>query len=122
MNDLIKKRITVTAIETKSGQTNGNTWNMVIIKDENSDKYSFFTTKKDGTDTKAYEGYKKIPVTVGGQVNVAFGETPKSFINNDGKEINYKVRNIAFFGEVLLEQEPPFQEESFGTQSVVTPF
>ena len=71
------------------------------------DKYSFFNTKKDGGETKAYEQFKKYQFGVGDTVTAEIKEEPKTFTGKDGKSVNYTQRTIIYFEEV--ENAPTHQ-------------
>lgn len=61
MNDkeeLLKKEIVISGLEVKISK-NGTP--MTKITDEKGLKYNLFHTKKDGTESKAYQGYKQLP-------------------------------------------------------------
>ena len=64
------------------------------------DKYSFFNTKKDGSNTKAFEQFKKFGFQIGDTVEAEVKEEDKSFINKEGKNVSYKQRTIIFFNEI----------------------
>jgi len=122
MNDDIQKKIIeICGLDMKSGISKTNkAWKMVKIVDEHGNKYSFFTTKQDGTDCKAYAQFKNQGVNLGKKIGIAYKETPGSFIGKEGKAIAYKQRNIIFFSEpnnieefnyVSSNQSLPFKEE-----------
>ena len=62
-------------------------------------KYAFFNTKKDGSQTKAYEQFKKFGFGIGDEVKAEVKEEEKSFTNKEGKDITYTQRTILYFEE-----------------------
>lgn len=68
-------------------------------------KYSFFSTKKDGNPTMAAEQFERFGFKVGDSVNAEVSEEDKSFTNKEGKLINYTERTIKFF-ETLNDNTP----------------
>ena len=94
--DLIMKAITLSGEEKKV--INGST--VIAIKDEKGLKYGFWEKKKDGSFSKAYEGYQKFQL--GDTVEIHYNEEQK--INKDGKP--YTARSIAFFGDRVSNQAP----------------
>ncbi len=79
-----------------------------LISERN--KYSFFNTKKDGSDTKAYEQFKKYGFGVGDTVEAEVKEEQRSFTNKDGENIDYTQRTIIYFKEV--ENTPIVQKST----------
>lgn len=77
---------------------------VTIISGKN--KYHFYSTKKDGNKTKAYEQYKLYRYQVGDVVKAEIDEKPDSFVNDKGKTVNYTDRKIMYFAEV--EGAPDF--------------
>ena len=69
-------------------------------------KYHFYSTKKDGNKTKAYEQYKLYRYQVGDVVKAEIDEKQKSFVNGEGKTVNFTDRKIMYFAEV--EGAPDF--------------
>lgn len=57
---LIKKVVKISAAETKS-MSNGKY--MTKLKDSDGNKYTLFHTKKDGTDSKAFQSFKTFPMS-----------------------------------------------------------
>lgn len=109
-NDLIMKAITLSGEEKKVTQ-NGST--IIKIKDENGLTYSFFMKKQDGSDSKAYEGYKNFQL--GDTVEIHYSEQQRT--TQDGKP--YTARNVAFFGEKVSGSHPaesPHGEASSASQ------
>ena len=72
-------------------------------------KYSFFDTKKDGSNTKAYEQFKKYGFGIGDTVSAEVKEEEKNFTNKEGKNIDYIQRTILYFQEV--ENTPVVKSE-----------
>lgn len=96
---LLRKVITIKGIETKEGETQYGKWQSFIVTDQENNRYSFFATKKDGNPTKAAQQMKEQGLTIGSKVLINYKEEEKSF-QKEGKTMNYKARNIAFFSEV----------------------
>jgi hypothetical protein len=64
-------------------------------------KYSFFNTKKDGSNTKAYEQFKKFGFQIGDEVEAEVKEEERSFPDTKtGKMVKYTQRTIIFFNEI----------------------
>jgi len=98
MGDLINNLITIKAVEVKQGKTKaGRPWEMYKIQDQNGNKYSFFTTKVDGSDTKAFKTWKDLNVNIGQSVGVLFKEEEKEF------ELNGQVKQYTQRTIVLIE-------------------
>ena len=115
------KTIKIEGVETKSGvigqgDNNGKKWVLVQIKDTEGKKYGFFTTKKDGEDTKAFAFYKENKsrwddAFLEGnsvEVEVMYEEEEKTFTGDDGKEVNYKARNVKNFSNV--DSQPTIED------------
>ncbi len=112
-NKIIK--VKSTSIENGTSKE-GKKWTRVdIFTDEYGKevKYSFFTTKKDGSSTKAFEYFKAVKSTwddafMNGEdveIEIAFEDVPRTFVGKDGKEHTGHNRNIkAFKGEPLVGQ------------------
>ena len=68
-------------------------------------KYSFFQTKQDGTQSKAYTQFLSMGVVAGGTYSIAVKET-QGVNKVSGKPVTY--RNIAFFsdGSTPAAQKP----------------
>lgn len=87
-SDLLKKTITISGLEIKTTKTGGF---MTKLTDEKGLKYNIFHTKKDGSESKAFEGYQKLPAGgIGKEVDIAYNET--ELTNDHG---TFTVRNIA---------------------------
>ena len=96
MEDTQSKTITIEGIENKYIESLGAT---VFELKTDSGKYSFFTTKKDGAETKAYEQFQKFGFKSGDSVEVVYKEsTGKPYINkNSMKEVTPINKTIVFF-------------------------
>jgi hypothetical protein len=92
-NELIKKTIAITGFDSASYDGGGT--KTVILS--NKDKYFFYNKTKDGSITKAQEGYDKLRPRIGDTVEVMVSEIPDMFVNNQGKTINYTKRRIMAF-------------------------
>lgn len=68
--------------------------NRIIIK-SGGKYYSFFVTKQDGTQSRAYQDYMKLGVMIG--KTFSFGVTESIGKSQDGRAITY--RNIGVIGE-----------------------
>ena len=94
MSDLINKIVTVKSFDSKEGKSANGPWRKFGIVDQDGMKYSFFAQKKDGTDTKAYQGFKAMGVTFDSLIGIAYKEEDKTFTDKKGKEQAYKQRTI----------------------------
>ena len=59
MSDLKRKAIKVSSVEINNGETNGNKWVMIKLETTEKEYPSFFATKKDGSDSKAFTFYRE---------------------------------------------------------------
>lgn len=106
MENLKEKIITV------SGVTNLNPTDPkpINFKDENGDKYVLWKTNKTG-ESVAYKMFKLLPYGGdGATVGVAYTEEPKTFVNNEGKEISFTQRTVVVVkkpSEVRAENQVP---------------
>jgi len=76
----MNKDITVKSAELKKeGETNGKTWKLFKIEDQDGDKYTSFDEDL---------------AQIGKQVNIQFTEEQKTFTNSDGQEVTYTARTI----------------------------
>lgn len=77
-------------------------------------KYDFFSTKQDGSLTKAYDQYQRFGYQIGQVVNAEVKEEQKTFVNEKGRTVPYTERRILFFEEVenmpIVRQKPPISE------------
>lgn len=70
----------------------------IVIEDDKGNKYNLWKNKADGaSQTVAFLSIQKGEVKPLDTCGVAFNEEPQTFTNNDGKEINFTDRRIAFF-------------------------
>jgi hypothetical protein len=60
-------------------------------------KYNFWRTKKDGTQTKAEQQFQQFRFTSGDVIEAMVEEEPQTFVNDQGKTINFTDRKIAYF-------------------------
>lgn len=91
--------------------------NRIIIK-SGGKSYSFFVTKQDGTQSRAYQDYMKLGVMIG--KTFSFGVTESIGKSQDGRAITY--RNIGVIGEArgsVSSQEA--QGGAYQPQVVPTP-
>lgn len=107
MDNLIEKIITVNSV-TNLNPTDPKPIN---FKDENGDKYVLWKTKSDKTPSLAYQMFQSLPYGGdGANIGVAYVEQPSSFVNKDGKEINFTqrvVRVVKKPSEVRAENQVP---------------
>lgn len=109
MSNFISRNIVIEAIESKMAST-GNT--KYIIKDTNNNKY-FFWMKAQGENSSVYESFMGMQPKKGSTVNISFTEKEESFVNKDGKTINYTDRFIGSLREasgIPEEPEKPHHE------------
>lgn len=100
MSDLLNKVITIKGCETKE-MKNGKF--MSKIKDQDGKNYTIFHTKKDGTESKAYDALKKLPMSgLGKVVKITYKEEP---FEKDGQQ--YVGRTAVGLEEstVIVKQE-----------------
>lgn len=85
--------------EIKGGFTDdGREWKMIKLKDTERRTFTFFANKKDGSDTKAFEGFKQLQIRQGSVVDVAFTEEEYTYTHPVTKEAKQgKRRSIKFF-------------------------
>jgi hypothetical protein len=94
----------------------GDSWTRIDIISEEAGrdiKYSFFTTKKDGSATKAFEFFKEhksswddaLMVGESVMVEVGYDESEYSFVGKDGKSRTATRRTIKAF-----KQEPAINQ------------
>lgn len=106
MENLKEKIITV------SGVTNLNPTDPkpINFKDENGDKYVLWKTNKTG-ESVAYKMFKLLPYGGdGATIGIAYSEEPKTFVNNEGKEISFTQRTVVVVkkpAEVRAENQTP---------------
>lgn len=86
------RQITITGIETRA--VNESTVYTLVA---GTDKYQFWSKKKDGSDTKAFEQFQQLGIKQGDTVNVAVEIKQETFINKEQKEITFDRRTILFF-------------------------
>jgi len=132
MSDLKRKRISVTKTEIKNGEKkDGGKWVMIKLETTDKEKFNFFTTKKDGSFSKAFEFYKAnkdkwdTAFMMGGtvDVDVVYNEEEKTFTGDDGKEVKYTARGIVMFEEPEAQPSTPEPavDTSLPTNDVGTP-
>jgi len=92
--DSMKTQIHVSGMESKSFDNGGS---KITILDGKK-KFGFYTTKKDGSYSKAHEGWEKLRPRVGDVVSAEVEEEPKTFTDpRTRKVVNYTDRRILFF-------------------------
>jgi hypothetical protein len=95
MGDLMKATITLADDPIIKG-------NRISIKAVSGGSYSFFKTKKDGTNSAAYQGMESMGLKKDMTVNIAYDTTEGEF---NGKKIQYK--NIKAFQEPSIQVGEP---------------
>lgn len=65
-----------------------------ITVQQGKDKFSFWLTKKDGSNTKAYDSWLEVRPMPGDLLDVQYKEEDAEFTNDAGKLINFKRRTI----------------------------
>ena len=94
MSDTRKISIRVTGLKVKDWDNGGKT----ITLEDGANKYQFSSTKRDGSITKAFEGYEKLKLRVGDIVVAEVSEQPASFKDKKtGAQVSYTKRNVMFF-------------------------
>lgn len=94
MEDIITKSITIGREEIKVFPDNKL---HIIIDADGKTKYQFYETKKEGGSTKAWQQWQDFELKAGIKVVAGVREDAKSFVNGEGKTINYKQRTIIYF-------------------------
>ena len=110
--ELLQKSIIVKGLLHKSGVKNDKKWSLLNITDENDLKYSVWITKTDGTKTLAFTQLQTNSWLFNKKVDITYKEEDKTFTNSEGKEINFKARNIVKFN--FGKQEEVEEEEMIG--------
>ena len=99
------KTINISKVEIKDTQ-----FGKVYDVYDGKDKYSFFSTKKDNTPTKAVEQFKQFQLGVGIVVQAEVEETADSFVGQNNKTIPITRRKILYF--LSDEHGVPHQRET----------
>lgn len=90
-------------------QVKDNYGGLKVTFTEGKNKFGFFSKKKDGTYTKAYEQFKKYNFSIGDTVNAEVKEEQKTFPDKKtGSPVPYTQRTILYFQEV--ENTPVFTQ------------
>ena len=93
----MEKTINITGHEIKEVVFESGPKTKHIVHDDTL-KYEFFETKKDGFPTKASEQWMKRGLGVGKVVGAEVKEEPRSFFNQEnGKDVKYTRRTILYF-------------------------
>jgi len=101
-----KVNIRVSGVESKTFDNGGMGYTIV----DGKKKYKFYNKRKDGEITKAYEGFEKLKLRIGDDVDAEVEEEDKTFVNDSGKTINYVDRRVKFFytdGENMATAQSP---------------
>ncbi len=108
------KKIQIDSIDQKKAQ-----FGVQITLVSGKEKYSFFNTKKDGSNSKAYEQFSKFGFKIGDIVEAEVKEEDKSFPDTKtGKMVKYTQRTIIFFNEI--ENTPTVTRATQMTSTQVT--
>lgn len=95
MSSFINENIQVDSIEAKMASTGNMKY---ILTDTNKKKYYFYQKAK-GVDSDVYQSYTGMGLKKGDMCNVSFTEEAKTFVNKEGKTINYTDRFIGSLRE-----------------------
>lgn len=96
--------ITISGVESRQV---GTSTVITILADK--DKYQFWSHKKDGSLSKAYEQFQKFRFQVGDTVEVAFESKQESFTGKQGKIIEFWRHTILYF-KTVDEHTPSVQK------------
>lgn len=99
----MKTEIHVTGMESKSFPNGGMRWTIL----DGKLKYNFSTTKKDGTETKANQGFNQMRPRVGDTIMAEVEEEAKVWHDpKTNRDVNYTDRRVMYFytGEQVMEQ------------------
>lgn len=114
MEQLLEKIIKVSSVT----NLNPEDKKPINFKDENGDKYILWKTNKNGISV-AYENFSKLPYGGdGATIGIAYVEEPKTFTNEQGKEIAFTQRTVRVVKEPS-EVKPQNQVHNY--QKVETP-
>ena len=130
MEDLKQKVLTISKIEGISKRDSKEILGYNLIETVSTDwgdkdmKYTLWKTKKDGTNTKAYDQYKELGIEIGGTADISYKEEPREFQYKDKKTGEEKTgktsnRTIAFFNQERLgvvtdaDVVPPIEKYPF---------
>ena len=95
---MLNKIIEVSGIEPrKFKEGTPDEFMKITIKDENGDKYFFYKTKKDGSESRAFNDLKTGVVKLMEKVEILYDEKKEKFTNEKGKEIEWMSRRVAMF-------------------------
>lgn len=117
------KNITISDIDEKVYRNDdGTKTTMIKFKDQDGLKYKFYSNRKsDGKTTAAYEAFEQGGFKNGTEVEVAYKEVEKSFVNDAKKTINYIDRFVSFFNSKEMKQIPSTKkvdEEEIDTSGI----
>lgn len=118
------KNITISGIDEKVYRNDdGTKTTMIKFKDQDGLKYKFYShLKSDPTKTTAaFEAFEQGGFKNGTEVEVAYKEVEKSFVNDAKKTINYVDRFVSFFNSKEMKQIPSAQkvdEEEIDTSDI----
>jgi len=117
MEKLLEKIITVSSVT----NLNPEDKKPISFKDENGDKYTLFKFKKDGTKSMAYQMFETLPYGgEGSTIGIAYTEEPKTFVNEQGKEISFTQRTVVVVkkpSEIRVANQVPNSYNSFAQHS-----
>lgn len=88
-----------------------------VVIQSGRDKYNFYSTKKDGNKTKAYEQLQQFRYQIGDTVKAEVAEEKKTFKDKKtGKDVTYTDRRILYFATV--ENTPVFEAPKKEIQTI----
>jgi hypothetical protein len=114
-DEIKKKVINIKRIDSivKDGEVIG----FNLFEDEKT-KYSFFKTKKDKSQTKAFTQFKEQAIMVGSEIGIAYKETSKEYKDKQGEMRTGINRNIMWFSTPsTMEEYAPRMFEKLPTIS-----
>lgn len=111
-----EKTFTVTGIDTHTFDNGGKAITIAAGKE----KFKFYDKKKDGNNTKAYEGYLELRPLVGDTLTAFVEEKTREYTKRDGSTGTATDYRIAYFktgGEVMEKIQKPAPKQEMPTQS-----
>jgi len=117
MSEILHKTITITKVEEEVKK--------VKIQDENNVKYSIWKMTSKGTMSSAYDFWLKMNDKFQ-TLEISYTEQPDSFVNKEGKKIDFVYRNIiGFKGDAQIFKreasitQPQVMEQKIATDKVL---
>lgn len=108
---LLSKVIKVKEVTSKDGQGKKGSWKLFRVTDQDNNKYSFFATKIDGTDRKAYASFKQLGVTIDSDIEIVYKEEPAIYKDKNGQDHEYMQREIVLINPVTVDMSQPIPEK-----------